>query len=408
MYSLSMHTYAAFLGHQPRLSIAELSAVLPSFSLLRIVDRSIAIFRTSSVLTQAEFNTLGGTVLLAEEISQSLSHRDVPKILTSAVEELSGKVTFALRGIGVPPRVLRDLYRACKDALKHAGHSSRYVGNERKPAATALLRDCGLLDGSEGREIVLINDKNFFWIGKTIAAQDLDAYTLRDMGKPVRDTRSGLLPPKLAQIMVNFGLFLLRDHRRNLPESITIFDPFCGTGVIPIEALLRNFHVLCSDKSEKAVSGCEKNLEWARKIGGVKKSIVKSETWKQDALKPFALKKRPDIIITETTLGPALTKRPTVKETQTFRSEAEKLEAAFLANAAATLPGVPVVLSLPVWYMRTGPLFLEKVWDAIAKVGYEPILPPDVSPEAGRISIVYRRADQFVGREIILLRPRRQ
>jgi hypothetical protein len=37
----------------------------------------------------------------------------------------------------------------------------------------------------------------------------VNAYAKRDMGKPVRDTGVGLLPPKLAQILLNFGSWLV-------------------------------------------------------------------------------------------------------------------------------------------------------------------------------------------------------
>ena len=82
------------------------------------------------------------------------------------------------------------------------------------------------------------------------------------------------------------------------------------------------------------------------------------------------------------------------------------LEIDFLKNAAATLPGVPLVVMFPVWYLKTGPVRLEQVWKKMKDLGYEAILPPGSPvPDPTRPSIVYRRADQFVGREIVILKP---
>lgn len=183
-------------------------------------------------------------------------------------------------------------------------------------------------------------------------------------------------------------------------------DPFCGTGVIPMEALLRGWDVLGSDASQKAVTGCEKNLDWMRKEYEILKKDVSSSVWKQDATKPFALKEKPDVIVTETTLGTPFSDRPAAKDAMKARTEVDEIETGFLENVAKTLPGVPVVCSLPVWFPKAGPLYIEKTWKKIHDIGFRPILPPGVNPHhPERLSILYHRPDQSVGREIVLLKP---
>lgn len=406
-----MSSYAAFLGHQPHISLAELSAALPGMTPERKAGAAL-VFSSHDELDQDMLHQWGGTWLLAKQLhrAKEMNADDVLKILAKELQGVRGKVTFGLRAEGVSPNVLRDLYRRGKDTVKKAGKSVRYVGTERKAAATALLRDEGLLTGKGGAELVLLQDKDFFWLGKTIAAQDPDAYTERDMEKPVRDTRVGLLPPKLAQVMLNLGQWLarssLKTHDSRL-KTLHVFDPFCGTGVIPLEALLRGWPVLASDASLKAVNGCQKNIEWLRKTKDILKSKIPSTVWKQDATAPFALKETPDVVVTETTLGPGLTDRPTTRDAQSLCSEAEKLEAAFLQNLAQTLPGVPAAVMFPAWYLRTGPIFLQRIWGVVEKLGFTPVLPPHVQPSVpGRTSLLYRRPDQVVGREIVLLRPK--
>ncbi len=231
------------------------------------------------------------------------------------------------------------------------------------------------------------------------------------MEKPVRDTRVGLLPPKLAQILLNFGEWIARETDPKIKKTLVVFDPFCGTGVIPMEALLRKWPVYASDNSLKAVNGCEKNLDWIRKEYEIFKKDTASVVWKQDATKAFTLSDSkgsslPNMIVTETTLGPGLTDRPTAKDAAKMKTECEDIEIGFLENAAKTLPGIPIVATFPVWYLKSGPLFLEKTWKKLESIGYTAVLPPGIKSDApDRKSIVYRRPDQTVGREIVILKP---
>ncbi|MFH0770752.1 MAG: RsmD family RNA methyltransferase [Candidatus Peregrinibacteria bacterium] len=422
-----MPSYAAVLGHQPNISLAELSAVLPDFTKKQIIE-NVAIFETAEELSQAFLDSLGGTILIARRITEApVTLEDVSQLLCNETANVRKHVTFSLRAHGVPRGAVRSLFRTCKVAIRARGLAARYVGNEFKPAATALLRDSEILSGKRGCELVLLMKEETFWIGRTIAAQDIDAYTKRDMEKPVRDTTVGLLPPKLAQILLNFGAFLVRECHPSLPKQsskltpryhsgqeaqsskLTVLDPFCGTGVIPMEALRRGWPVLASDLSLKAVNGCTKNIEWLRKEEKIFKKDTDALIWKQDAAKPFELKELPDIVVTESSLGPALTDRPPMKEVAHLKSESERMQAAFLANASSSLPGIPLVCIWPAWRQRDGWVRLEKVWDVLGKLGYQAVLPPGIPSDHPRFpSLFYRRPDQYVGREIVLLKPRKK
>jgi tRNA G37 N-methylase Trm5 len=131
----------------------------------------------------------------------------------------------------------------------------------------------------------------------------------------VRDTRVGLLPPKLAQVLLTFGAWLTRNGAKAVPAHMTVFDPFCGTGVIPIECVLRRWNVLASDAAPKAITGTTKNLEWARKRFGVPKKEVTMTVFKHDARKPFPVAEKPgkgqyrlpNVVVTETSLGKIFT-----------------------------------------------------------------------------------------------------
>lgn len=405
----NMHHYAALLGINPALSIAELSAVFPDFTQEHLfMPESLLTFATTQEIDQHTMNRLGGTLLIAERVTEEkLKLHDIPALLAQELAGAKGKVSFALRIIGVHRSEVRDLYRHCKKGLKQRGISSRYIGNENEPAKTIQLHDEGLMDPKKGCEIVMLKHKDTQWIGKTIAAQDVKAYTVRDMEKPVRDTTVGLLPPKLAQMLLHFGEYMYREcTSKAQSKNLLVLDPFCGTGVIPIEAMLRGHTVLASDISLKAVNGTEKNVDWVRKTFKILKKDLAVTIWKQDATKPFDLKEKPDVIVTEGTLGPALKSRATVKDAESYCKEAEELTASFLKNVSESLPGVPVVMILPVWYAQKRVIHLQKIWDRLQVLGFKPVLPPHTSPAvAGHFSLLYRRSDQFVGREIVLLQP---
>lgn len=398
-----MPSYCAFLGHQPHISIAELSASIPDFKLQKVLKNEVLLFESAQQLDTAYLNTLGGIIAIAREIRRGGTTEEVPRHLHGEVSSIPGKITFSIRAFGLPAVHVHELYRNCKSFLREKRRPARYIGTERTPAASVLLKEAGLLDGSHGCEIVLVQDGDDLWVGRTVAAQDVNAYAKRDMQKPVRDTTIGLLPPKLAQILLNFGQWLATGKAAHaLDRPLTVLDPFCGTGVIPMECLLRRWHVLASDASQRAVTGCEKNLDWMRKEHTILKKDVTSHVWKQDARKPFELKEKPDVIVTETTLGPPLTKYVPLKDAQHLRTHSEKLQEEFLANVAASLPGVPVVATWPVWITSKGAVRLERTWDRLHSLGFRIAIPAAVdTPD--RPTLVYRRPGQFVAREIILL-----
>jgi hypothetical protein len=404
-----MHSYSALLGIHPAISVAELSALLPDFLPSHRFGGQFYSFETEREIDQAFLNRLGGTIMIAKRITgeSAVGIDDLPVLLQTELKGVKGKAVFSLRLVGVSPKRANALFKDCKQHLKSHGIPSRYVGGPGNPPKPIQLHDEGLLDPKSGCELVVLADKENLWIGRTVAAQDVKAYTLRDIEKPVRDTTVGLLPPKLAQILLNFGEYLTSPKPKAQSPKLLVLDPFCGTGVIPLEALLRGQSSLASDVSLKAVNGTTKNIEWARKTYKIGKKDPSSEVWKQDATKPFELKEKPDVIVTEGSLGPALNDRPNIKDVESLRKNADDLTIAFLKNCAATLPGVPVVMTLPIWYAQKRMIHLEKVWQTVTELKYTPVLPPHTDPSIpGHFSQIYRRADQFVGREIVMLKPK--
>ncbi len=77
----------------------------------------------------------------------------------------------------------------------------------------------------------------------------MDAYSERDMGKQ-RDMNVGMLPPKLAQILLSLS-----------GSHTCVYDPFCGLGTVPIEAARSGISpIFASDISAKMVRATRENL----------------------------------------------------------------------------------------------------------------------------------------------------
>jgi len=92
------------------------------------------------------------------------------------------------------------------------------------------------------------------------------------------------LHPKIARTLVNLS---------EVKKGDVVFDPFCGTGGILIEAGLMKMKIQGVDCDEKAVKGCRKNLKFYGLNGEIKR---------ENALN-LKLKKKVDAIVTDLPYG---------------------------------------------------------------------------------------------------------
>ena len=93
-------------------------------------------------------------------------------------------------------------------------------------------------------------------VAKVVHVQDVNWWSKKDYGRKKVDRKSGMLPPKVARIMVNLS---------QTPKDGVIYDPFCGSGTILVEALDSGFAAIGSDISEKAVNDSVTNTNWFKK-----------------------------------------------------------------------------------------------------------------------------------------------
>ena len=210
-----------------------------------------------------------------------------------------------------------------KNQLKQKNISSRFVSSKENPLSSVIVQKNIL--NKNGIEFVILKNKNQYFLGQTRSVQDYEMNSKLDYGRPSSDSRAGMLPPKLAQIMVNLTK---ADFEK------TIYDPFCGSGTVLQQALYLGYQkVIGSDKEESQTNASQENLNW------LNKTLDKKFNFKLFTANVTELPKlSADCIVTEPFLGPALKGYETEKQLRRNIAELEKLYAQTFVSFEKVLP----------------------------------------------------------------------
>lgn len=387
-----MSKYIFLLGKDPQLSLAELYAVYPKAHFLE-KNSHFALLEMNQVLAQGDLDQLGGVVKLAEVVEQvdrkQVVHILFDQLLSSRkINKESGsvgKIHYGLSVYGWSERNLRSLLLELKKKMKVAGYNSRFANQDFKNLSVAQYK--GLC--KKGSEWILAKGKGVFYVTKTIAVQDIDAYSFRDYHKPFRTMLVGMLPPKLAQILIN--LTQVQPNQR-------VWDPFCGGGVLLMEGLLKDLIMWGSDINRETLKGAQQNLAWLQTKRGIDARI---RLFYHDAATPL-VGRLPDAVACEGYLGPPQRGyfRNLVRQQKMLR-ELESLYIRFFdALKSVDLKG-PVVIAFPFYRSKQGEVHLNRAFEMIEKLGY---FPDVLIPGSGKTHLNYIRDTQWVGRRIMRFR----
>ncbi|MBR3253231.1 methyltransferase domain-containing protein [Candidatus Saccharibacteria bacterium] len=344
--------YLAVLGRQPEISIAELE--LSDFC--------------------TDINRLGGTQKLAVRLEEK------PLEYLSKLSE--GKIT-----IGVSDYSRRASKKtATMEALKlkkilvRHGRSVRVVENKDAVLSTATSLHNGL-SGKNERKVELIKVEDEWY--RVIGVQDIEAYAKRDQARPARDAKVGMLPPKLAQVLINLC--------GPLKPGSTVLDPFCGTGVVLQEALLMGYKAYGTDISERMIEYSDKNLKFF-KFNDYIVEVGDATNYKWS--------KKIDAVACEGYLGKPFSRIPNEMELKEQKQECGSIVLGFLKNLAEQIKkDTPVVIAVPAW-LRSGDSYERlDILDEIEKLGY------NVNNKSHE-GLLYHRPEQVVARDIIILRKK--
>ena len=386
-----MSRYLAILGRQPEISIAELEAFyglgwqqLSSSGCVasaRRHGRGALILGLPASGGPSKDNCLppdikrfGGGLKIAVELVEK------PRDYLQGMPE--GKVTIGVSDYskGATRRSAQAEALKLKKILVRHGRSVRVVENKDVVLSTATSLHNGL-SGKNPRKVELIKTDEGWY--RVIGVQDIDAYAKRDQARPARDAKVGMLPPKLAQILINLcGL---------LKPGSVVLDPFCGTGVVLQEAILMGYKAYGTDISERMIEYSEKNLKHFD-FKGYKLEVgdATSFRWTQPI----------DAVACEGYLGKPFSRIPMEMELKEQMQECQAIAIGFLKNLVGQVKkGTPVVIAVPAWLRETGEYERMDIVDEIENMGY------NVNNKS-REGLLYHRDEQVVARDIIILRKK--
>lgn len=280
-----------------------------------------------------------------------------------------------------------------KNQLKQQGRSARLVTSKIPVLSSVIVRKQKLLE--VGIEFCLFPREGEILIGITESVQDFEEWGLRDFGRPERDAKRGMLPPKLARSMVNFA--------GGEPSEHTILDPFCGVGTVLTEAMALGYqNIIGSDIDELAIEATRKNIAWeaGRKGSAVKPHIFQT---KVEALGTFLAPHSVDRIVTEVFLGkPRSGREDRIELEQRLEQLVELYTESFRAFASVLTDGGRVVIAFPA-YVYDGVVLEARVVERAQLFGFaiDPFWGEEVTKQG---ALRYGREDQLVLRDIYRFR----
>jgi tRNA G10 N-methylase Trm11 len=286
--------YFFALGNNPTLSTAELSAIFPK-NLLLLPNNVIVLETDREINCQKLIKKLGGTIKIGKIKTETDDNKNkISQQIKTLLNPSASKYKFGISYYGKGKFNIKSLGMEIKKYLRNKNISCRWVVSRETVLSSVVVEQNKLTSG--GIEIALIKNKNKILIGQTLAVQPFKELSFRDYGRPARDDYSGMLPPKLAQIMINLS---------QTKTLSVILDPFCGSGTILTEAMLMGCrNIIGADISKKAIKDTKKNVEWIK--NNFQLSTLNFKLFNKSVLElsQFIKPKSVDAIITEPYLGP--------------------------------------------------------------------------------------------------------
>ena len=389
--------YFFILGTNTTLSVAELAAVLDLKNTKLLASDFLVWETTNEINAETLIKRLGGIIKIGE-IKEEVFDGNEKNIFPAATRLASvkkyqcqeGKFNFGFSDYGKYQFNKKDLGLKLKKYFSDEKISSRFVISHEKNLSSVVVTQNKLI--TRGIELVLIKDNNKILIGETLSVQPFKDLSRRDYGRPARDDESGMLPPKLAQIMINLA------QEKNLDELI--IDPFCGSGTMLSEAMLLGYkNLLGSDISLKAIDDTHKNISWIRELYAIKDLKIKILVKNVVVLSKFIKADSVGAVITEPFLGP---QRGLIEFKKVSQNIEQLYSLAIKEFRIVLKKGGRVVMIWPLFY---GERPISPSYDGFKIINMIPaeLRQNEFIKRNDRETIIYGRPGQRVYREIVVL-----
>lgn len=422
---MSSTTYMSLLGRQPELSLAELEQTFGN-----VIQHS-NIAATFEAADTPDVQRLGGSVKLGEVVAefdmmdwQKLSKK-IAHYYSDRLSGFDGKVTIGISVYGrdVAPRDVQRTGLVLKSSLKKHGVSMRLIPNDGPALSTATSHHNKLGLSPNKIEILVAYGNDGVVIAESLGTQNITALAARDQARPKTDAFVGMLPPKLALMMINLSGITREssgaridsgpssgtqpeqsmarsasdvDSGEYRDDTLRILDPFCGTGVVLQEAALLGFDTYGTDLSEKMVDYSTANMDWLSNKFNIGTVTVEAgdateHTWQAPI----------NAVIAETYLGQPFSAPPSADKLDKVVKIVDTITGKFLSNIHDQLePGTPLCLAVPAWRSATGWFTYLPVIKKLESLGYE----WQQLDTVDSTKLTYFREDQVVARQLLLLR----
>lgn len=384
------------LGRQAGIGVAELESLYGHDAIKPINEQCVS---CSTPANEIAFGRIGSSIKLGTHLGTLPSSRwqDVKSklkdfALQCADDIAEGKIQLGLSvyGFSIPPQQLMATGLDLKKHLREHGYSARLVPNKEETLNSAQVLHNNLTN-ERGIELLIMRSGSQTIVGRTTAVQDITAYAKRDQGRPKRDAFVGMLPPKLAQTIVN----LAAGQAPAEPQYI-VLDPFCGTGVILQEALLMGYGAYGSDLEPRMIEYSEKNVAWLATRSEITGTILEvgdatAHHWQH----PFST------VASETYLGRPLSSWPTSDKLTAIIASCDLIISKSLRNIGKQIPeSTRICLAVPAWINpNNGAIKHLPMLDHLGVLGYNRVSFQQVSAR----NLLYYRPGQLVGRELLVL-----
>jgi tRNA G10 N-methylase Trm11 len=392
--------YIAILGRQPQLSIAELERVFGN-------DTVEWFSSETATVDTADFSIdhIGGTLkagrIVIDLPNGSWRHasKEIVDHYSESWNSSEGKLTLGISAYGfdVTSREVQKTGIILKQTLKKADVSLRLIPNHEPKLNTATSHHNKLGLSPNKVELLVVRGKSGrIVIAESAGAQNITALAKRDQARPKRDAFVGMLPPKLAQIMLNLAIASTEQKK----EPCAVLDPFCGTGVILQEASLRGCSLFGSDLNPKMIEYTLANLKWLKEkfnapgtIGTFAQADATAHRWIEAG-------KDIDAVVTETYLGQPFSAPPSPAKLREVRGNCNHIITKFLENIGSQVPsGLPLCVAVPAWRDTAGSFTHLPLVTQLDQLGYRRVEFKNISAD----ELLYYREDQVVARELLVL-----
>lgn len=342
--------YIFTLGSHPKLSLWELESILGQeiSPHTQIGTQHLELETTKD--PQLLMKQLGGVVKIGKPVGK-VALSQLPELIAQNLPHSERRIKLALSATHLSQKELEIIGKEVK----------RIATAKNQPLGYRILKNVSESSGISSRfeEYMIINSGIRMLVAHTLAVQDIDRFRIKDYGKLSVDRKSGMLPPKIARIMLNIAT--------SGKVGLTIYDPMCGSGTILAEALDMGLKALGSDINQNAVQSTQENLQAITKMLD---NTIPFRVWQQDISQGSAgdLVKHVDAVVFEGYLGPP--DLPDEKITDMTKGLVKLYTGVFKQLSYIIPKGGVVVAALPAFTSLWSVKMFDKLVDSCEKYGY--------------------------------------